>query len=166
MMKKVIIVVVVAMSVAIITTNIERHKELVKPQTETVGKYRKAVPIVEEVIVPKIVEKEPIIVCEVAPKPSKKVRVDNRISMTVLSTAYAPTGNLTYTETVPMEGRTIAVDKNVIPLGTKVHIKGYGDYIAEDTGGLVKGKRIDIFMDSKRDCIEFGVKHLEISFER
>lgn len=51
--EKVIIVVVVAMSVAIITTNIERHKELVKPQTETVGKYRKAVPIVEEVIVPK-----------------------------------------------------------------------------------------------------------------
>ena len=136
--------------------------------TETVGEHRKIVPIVEEVIVPKkepkVVEKEVKVVRESQPKPPKKVKVDNRTSMTVLATAYAPTGNLTRTETVPTEGRTIAVDPNIIPLGTKVHIEGYGDYIAEDTGGLVKGKRIDIFFNSKRDCIEFGVKHLEIKF--
>ena len=54
---------------------------------------------------------------------------------------------ITYTGTMATEGRTIAVDPNVIPLGTRVYIDGYGERIAEDTGGAIKGNKIDIYVD-------------------
>src|SRR6185312_4204885 len=41
--------------------------------------------------------------------------------------------------------KVIAVDPNVIPLGTKVHVEGYGYAIAGDTGGAIKGNIIDVF---------------------
>ena len=67
-------------------------------------------------------------------------------------TFYGPTGHTTKTGTVCEEGRTIAVDPSVIPLGSKIYIEndplgGDGYYIAEDTGGAVKGNIIDIFAD-------------------
>lgn len=126
----------------------------------TVGSYRKIVPVVHEpVIKPKLVQ-------ESQSKPRKKIEPSDTTIIIVLATAYAPTGNLTRTETVPVEGRTIAVDPNVIPLGTEVWIEGWGTFIAEDTGGLIKGNRIDIFMDLERECVEFGVKHLKIKFKK
>ena len=54
---------------------------------------------------------------------------------------------ITYTGTMATEGRTIAVDPNVIPLGTRVYIDGYGERIAEDIGGAIKGNKIDIYVD-------------------
>jgi 3D (Asp-Asp-Asp) domain-containing protein len=52
-------------------------------------------------------------------------------------------------------GRTIAVDPEVIPLGTEVIIDGQS-YIAEDTGGAIKGNKIDIFCDSHEEAINRG----------
>ena len=52
----------------------------------------------------------------------------------------------------------IAVDPDVIPLGTKVEIKNMGFFTAEDTGGKIKGNRIDICFDSKKEAQEFGKK--------
>src|SRR4030066_949305 len=52
----------------------------------------------------------------------------------------------------------IAVDPDVIPLGTKVEIKNMGFFTAEDTGGKIKGNRIDIYFDSKKEAEEFGKK--------
>ena len=43
------------------------------------------------------------------------------------------------------DAKVIAVDPSVIPLGSKVYVEGYGYAIAADTGGSVKGKRIDVF---------------------
>ena len=57
------------------------------------------------------------------------------------------------------EGRTIAVDRNVIPLGTEVRI-GDHVFVAEDTG--VQGKSIDIFMESHEACNRAGVQYSEI----
>ena len=54
-------------------------------------------------------------------------------------------------------GRSIAVDPRVIPLGKKVYINGR-QYIAEDTGGNIKGYRIDICVSSHRECNRRG-KH-------
>ena len=50
----------------------------------------------------------------------------------------------------------VAVDPKVIPLGTKLYVEGYGEAIAGDTGGLIKGNKIDLFMDTREECIEFG----------
>ena len=51
---------------------------------------------------------------------------------------------------------TIAVDPSVIPLGTKVYIPGYGNAICSDTGGLIKGNIIDLYMNSGSECINWG----------
>lgn len=61
------------------------------------------------------------------------------------------------------EGRTIAVDPKVIPLGTKVYIEDYGFYVAEDTGGLIKGNAIDIYYPSHEIALNFagGEGHCE-----
>ena len=63
---------------------------------------------------------------------------------------------ITATGTVATAGRTIAVDPTVIPLGSTVIIDGH-EYVAEDTGGGIKGKKIDIFCDSHQEAINRGV---------
>ena len=64
----------------------------------------------------------------------------------------------TATGTVPKQGRTIAVDEDVIPFGSEVLINGQ-TYIAEDTGSAIIGNRIDIYFDSHEDAEEFGVQY-------
>lgn len=58
---------------------------------------------------------------------------------------------------------TVAVDPRVIPLGTKLYVKSltpgvpdYGFAIAQDTGGAIKGNKIDLFMDTVWECLQFG----------
>lgn len=57
-------------------------------------------------------------------------------------------GRSTSTGAIATEGRTIAVDPNVIPYGSEVLINGHV-YIAEDCGGAVKGNVIDIFVEDE-----------------
>ncbi|MFA2720622.1 3D domain-containing protein [Bacillus paranthracis] len=58
---------------------------------------------------------------------------------------------------------TIAVDRNVIPLGSKVYIPKFNMvFTAEDTGSAINGNRIDIFFDSVAQCDQFGVQQLEV----
>lgn len=52
--------------------------------------------------------------------------------------------------------RTISVDSKLIPLGSKVEIEGLGTYTAEDTGGAIKGKIIDIYFDTHEEALKFG----------
>ena len=51
---------------------------------------------------------------------------------------------------------TVAVDSSVIPLGSKVYVEGYGVAIASDTGGAIIGNKIDLFMNSEAECLQFG----------
>lgn len=82
-------------------------------------------------------------------------------TMAVQATAYTATGNRTATGTWPDEG-TIAVDPSVIPLGSTVYIPGYGYARAEDTGGAIKGRIIDVYFDSRSECINWGRKNITI----
>ena len=58
--------------------------------------------------------------------------------------------------------KVIAVDPNVIPLGSKVYVEGYGYAIAGDTGGAIKGSKIDLFMPNYSDAIDFGRKKVQV----
>ncbi len=76
-------------------------------------------------------------------------------------TAYTWTGNKTATGTWPAVG-TAAVDPEVIPLGTRLWIEGYGPAVALDTGGDIQGQIIDLYMDSYQECIEWGRRQVEV----
>lgn len=59
--------------------------------------------------------------------------------------------------------KVVAVDPNVIPLGSKVHVEGYGVALAGDTGGAIKGNRIDLFMPSQSEAVKFGRKSVKVT---
>lgn len=58
--------------------------------------------------------------------------------------------------------KVIAVDPSIIPLGTKVWVEGYGEAIAGDTGGAIKGHKIDVFIPSYENAMEWGVKKVKV----
>lgn len=58
--------------------------------------------------------------------------------------------------------KVIAVDPNVIKLGTKVYVEGYGYAIAGDTGGNIKGNKIDVFFSSTSEAYKWGRKNVTI----
>ncbi len=59
--------------------------------------------------------------------------------------------------------KIIAVDPRVIPLGSKVHVEGYGTAIASDTGGAIKGNRIDVLMPSHSQSDNWGVRTVKVT---
>ena len=67
------------------------------------------------------------------------------------------TNNITATGKEIKKGM-VAVDPKVIPLGTRIEIKDMGIYVAEDTGGKIKGNRIDIYFNSKEEAKNFGIQ--------
>lgn len=69
---------------------------------------------------------------------------------------------LTATGTKLTPGRTIAVDPSVIPLGSTVWIEGYGTRIAEDTGGAIKGKHIDMLVSGHAEAYDKGVVYRDV----
>lgn len=62
----------------------------------------------------------------------------------------------TSTGVMPEVGRTVAVDPKVIPYGTSIEIDGFGVRIAEDTGGAIKGKKLDIFVQTTAEAFQLG----------
>lgn len=86
------------------------------------------------------------------------------------ATAYTTGGSV---GTVTASGRPakvghVAVDPRVIPLGTKLYIesmdgtKSYGYAIAADTGGAIKGRIVDLYFNTYRECIQFGRRNVRV----
>lgn len=88
--------------------------------------------------------------------------VDFRYSkeVEVVATAYTHTGNRTATGVMPTRG-IIAVDTSVFPFGTKLYIEDYGLAVASDTGGAIKGNKIDLFMESGSEARQWGVRNVK-----
>lgn len=90
-------------------------------------------------------------------------------TMTVTATAYTPycAGCSGVTATginvkANPNMKLIAVDPSVIPLGSKVWVEGYGTAIAGDTGGAIKGNKIDLLMPSNGQANSWGVRTVTI----
>lgn len=159
---------------AVITEGV---KGLVKRNFELIKENGK---VVSKILIDQTILKEPIdrvvavgtksvpssstLVNSSAPRANSKVK-----EMYVTATAYSPydagmsgitaTGiNIRKNPNMKM----IAVDPNVIPLGSKVWVEGYGTAIAGDTGGAIKGRKIDLLMPTKDDCFDFGRRTVKI----
>lgn len=58
--------------------------------------------------------------------------------------------------------KVVAVDPNVIPLGSKVWVEGYGNAVAGDTGGAIKGNRIDVHVPTSADASRYGWQKVQV----
>lgn len=76
-----------------------------------------------------------------------------------------PAYGMTRSGTRAIEGRTIAVDPSVIPLGSEVIINGH-TYIAEDTGSGIKGKKIDVYYSTHSAAFNHGRQSVEVFVRR
>ncbi len=144
-----------------VTTTSVQQKSTVKKvssvKTASVKKTSKKVSSVKTTSVKKTSKKVSSVKKSSVKKTSKKSR---KYLGTFKAYAYNGAGT-TASGTTTKANRTVAVDPKVIPLGSKLMINGK-IYIAEDTGGFIKGKKIDIFMPSYNDCIQWGVKNVKV----
>ncbi len=69
---------------------------------------------------------------------------------------------------VPLDRGVIAVDPRIIPLGSRVYIEAldgswtYGYAVAADTGGAIKGYRVDLCYRTQSECIQFGRRQCRV----
>ncbi|MDU5526214.1 MAG: 3D domain-containing protein [Finegoldia magna] len=89
-------------------------------------------------------------------------------TITMRSTAYTsdPSENGGYSTTAmgtAIRYGVAAVDPNVIPLGTRLYIEGYGYARAEDTGGAIKGNKIDLVFGSKAQSNSWGRRTVKVT---
>ncbi len=134
----VLISVLILLSVIVILTqNDHLDSFLVKTETEIV------------------IEKEPVYITEVK-------EIEKEIEwFYFVATGYSANDPLQGTNNITATGKEIkkgmvAVDSKIIPLGTRIEIKDMGVFVAEDTGGKIKGNRIDLYFETKEEAKEFG----------
>lgn len=72
--------------------------------------------------------------------------------------------NPTKSGVLPVVGFTVAADPKVLPIGSIVVIEGFGERMVQDIGGKVKGRHIDIFVESCSEAREWGrrVKNVRV----
>lgn len=103
------------------------------------------------------------------PKPPTPNPPGNGKEMTVTATAYTAycpgcSGTTAYgidLRSNPNQ-KVIAVDPRIIPLGTRVWVENYGEAIAGDTGGAIKGNKIDVFIPSHASAMQWGVQKVKL----
>lgn len=111
------------------------------------------------------------------PKVEKKAKQESKTqkesegkTIAVTATAYTAEcdgcSGITYTGVDlnnDRNAKVIAVDPNVIPLGSKVYVEGYGYATAEDIGGAIKGNRIDLHVPTKKEAYSWGRQSVNIT---
>lgn len=127
--------------------------------------------IIEKELVSEKVTKKPVnkvleygVIASVQTSRSGEIRSSRVIECR--ATAYCLKGRTA--SGVQSQRGVVAVDPSVIPLGTKLYIESsngnftYGYAVAGDTGSAVKGNRIDLYMDTKSECLNFGVRNVKV----
>lgn len=89
-------------------------------------------------------------------------------TISVQSTAYTAqcegcSGTTTDGTQLSGDEKVIAVDPDVIPLGSKVHVEGYGDAVAADTGGAINGNKIDVHVPNEGEANAWGNKNVDVT---
>ncbi len=92
------------------------------------------------------VKTKPLIVKMVDTRPTN--------SLKFVATAYSLRGKMANGQSVHQGA--IAADPRVLPIGTIVHIEGMGQFVVKDTGGAIKGNRIDVWMPNRGNAMKFG----------
>ena len=85
--------------------------------------------------------------------------------MSMEATAYLPTDGSAEGLTamgIPATYGIVAVDPDIIPLGSRVYIPGYGEALAADTGGAIYGYRIDLCMENYYEAMDFGRRTITV----
>ena len=161
----------------ITTSKYHLHNALARQDAEAVAYYQSAyldngvelfgdISIESEEIVPQT--KENVSVKVNTPKEEKVVYMGDFVATAYCvcykccgKTPEHPAYGITASGTKATPGRTVAVDTNKIPLGSTVIIDGK-EYVAEDTGGSIKGNRIDICYESHESALQFGRQTVEV----
>ncbi|MCM3177669.1 LysM peptidoglycan-binding and 3D domain-containing protein [Cytobacillus horneckiae] len=149
-----------------------KETEATPVTSEPVQEPVKQEPIKQEPVEQKPKTEKPAETVE-APKAENKEQAapeEGTKELTMEATAYTATcegcSGVTATGINLLENpdmKVISVDPNVIPLGSKVYVEGYGEAIAGDTGGAIKGNKIDVFIPNKDDAINFGRQTLKVT---
>lgn len=71
-------------------------------------------------------------------------------------------GKITASGTRPTAGRTVGVNPRLIKYGTHLKVGKYKGYIAEDTGGGIGWKHLDIFCNSHQEALQAGVQYKKV----
>lgn len=123
----------------------------------------------ETVVQETVVEEQPATVVEEQPAAQESTNVSGQ-TLTVTATAYTAhcegCSGTTATGINLLENpdmKVIAVDPSVIPLGTEVYVEGYGNAVAGDTGGAIKGNKIDVFIPSHSEAMSWGRKTVNVT---
>jgi 3D (Asp-Asp-Asp) domain-containing protein len=83
------------------------------------------------------------------------------------ATAYC-NGTRTASGTRPTTANTVAADPAVLPLGSRIRLSGLhkpynGDYVVEDTGPKVRGRRVDLYVSDCREAVRFGRRSASVA---
>lgn len=118
-----------------------------------------------------VVEETPVVEEQstVTEEPAVEEEAVTGTTMTVTATAYTRNADGGYGQTATgidlnanPNAKVIAVDPSVIPLGSTVYVEGYGTAIAGDTGGAIKGNKIDVYLPTESEVAEWGRKTVTI----
>ena len=91
----------------------------------------------------------------------RKVKKEMKVNASAYSSQDPNCSKYTSTGQLLRKG-IVAVDPKVIPLGTKMYIPGYGYGIAGDIGSAIKGKKIDLAFESRKEALKFGRRDIVI----
>ncbi len=93
-------------------------------------------------------------------------RYEGKRVLTFTATGYGPGENGGWGNRTSMGTRVrfgvVAVDPRIIKLGTRLYVEGYGECVAEDTGGAIKGMRIDLAFNSDRAANQYGRRQVRV----